>query len=343
MRIPENSEVLIEVGNLVSLTFAALLSANGIKVLVIDADEKIDTLYTDDFSIDDDELKFLKEIGYELKDHQIDYSDFIKQTLKLLAKNLCSVIWKTSIKQHHKGKIEFELEKDEQIHHHKTSFHFKKEDIIISDKLNINLTNIFLMGWRIIGVIKRTLNQTILDTRFSESDLIKNQLEKVNKPSHLLNRIARKKIKAFPNLIDSKLSLHLSQERKVEAGELLPDLKIYDEKQKLETSLHHWCAYHQFSLILFGNLIPTNLFAIARWIQLNYPIQFYYLPQTEKNESVFEYFKIRKGERKTMIIRPDLFIGLIHDAIDIDIIDNYLSNFIKMKAKETPQANKNAI
>jgi hypothetical protein len=34
MRIPNNSEVLIDGGNLVSLTFAALLSANGIKVLV---------------------------------------------------------------------------------------------------------------------------------------------------------------------------------------------------------------------------------------------------------------------------------------------------------------------
>ncbi len=126
----------------------------------------------------------------------------------------------------------------------------------------------------IIGVIKKTLNQTILDNRFIESELIKNQLEKVSKPSNLLNRIARKKLKAFPNLIDSKLSLHLSQERKVEAGELLPDLKVYDEKQKLNTNLHQWCAYHQFSLLFLGDLIPTNLFAIARWIQLNYPIDF---------------------------------------------------------------------
>jgi hypothetical protein len=343
MRIPNNSEVLIDGGNLVSLTFAALLSANGIKVLVINADEKIERLFIDDFSIGDYELKFLKEIGYELKDNQVDYSDFIQQTLKLLAKNLCSVIWKTSIKQHHKAKTEFELQHDEQIHHHKTLFYFKKEDIIASEKLNVNLKNIFLMGWRIIGVVKGTLNQAILDSSFNESALIKNQLEKGIKPSNLLNRIFGKKAKAFPNLIESKVSLHLSQERKVEAGELLPDLKIYDEKQKLETSLHQWCSYRHFSLIFFGDLIPTNLFATARWIQLNYPIQFYYLPQTEKNDRIFEYFKIRKGERKTMIIRPDLFIGLIHDTIDIDVIDNYLSNFIRMNAKETPKTNDHSI
>lgn len=343
MRIPKNSEVLIEGGNLLSLTIAALLSANGIKVIVIDANEKINHLFVDDFSVDNYELKFLKEIGYELKEKQVVFSDFIKQSLKLLAKNLCSVIWKTNIKHQNKGKTEFELQHDEQIQPHKTLFYFKQEDIIISDKLDINLKNIFLMGWRIIGVVKGTLNQAILDSSFNESELIKNQLEKGIKPSNLLNLISGKKAKAFPNLIESKVSLHLSQERKVEAGELLSDLKIYDEKQKLETSLHQWCAYRHFSLIFFGDLIPTNLFAIARWIQLNYPIQFYYLPNTERNESVFEYFKIRKGERKTIIIRPDLYIGLIHDAIDIDVIDNYLSNFIKMKAKETPQANDHSI
>ncbi len=342
MRIPKNSDVLIEGGNLVSLTFAALLSANGIKVLVIDADEKTDNLFVDDFSIDNYDLKFLKEIGYELKDNEVGYADIFKQTLKLLAKNLCSVIWKTSINKN-KAKTEFELRHDEQIHHHKTSFYFNKEAIVISDQLNINLKNIFLTGWRIIGVVKGGLNQAILDSRFEETELIKNQLEGKIKRLSLLNLLSKNDKKAFPNLIESKVNLHLSQERKIEAGELLPDLKIYDEKQKLDTSLHQWSAYQHFSLIFFGDLIPTNLFAIARWIQLNYPIQFYYLPNTERNESVFEYFKIRKGERKTMIIRPDLFIGLIHDAIDIDVIDNYLSSFIKMKAKETPQVNDGSI
>jgi hypothetical protein len=200
-----------------------------------------------------------------------------------------------------------------------------------------------LIGWRIIGIIKGTLNPAAIKFSFEESDLLKSQIQEATKTANFITRFAGKKIKPFPNLFDSKLNLHLSQDRKVEAGELLPDLKVYDEKQKLETSLHHWCAYQQFSLIFLGDLIPTNLFAIARWIQLNYSIQFYYLPHSEKNENVFEYFKMRKGERKTMIIRPDLFIGLIHDAIDVDVIDNYLSNFIKMKAKETPQINDNSI
>jgi hypothetical protein len=40
--------------------------------------------------------------------------------------------------------------------------------------------------------------------------------------------------------------------------------------------------------------------------------------------------------KKTIIIRPDKYIGLLHDGIDVDIIDNYLANFVNMKEKVKP-------
>jgi hypothetical protein len=37
--------------------------------------------------------------------------------------------------------------------------------------------------------------------------------------------------------------------------------------------------------------------------------------------------------KKTIIVRPDKYIGLLNDGIDVDIIDNYLANFVNMKEK----------
>jgi hypothetical protein len=111
------------------------------------------------------------------------------------------------------------------------------------------------------------------------------------------------------------------------------DLDFYDEKLKINSSLYQWCSYHHFSVFFFGFLTPSHLFTIAKWIQLNYAVQLFYLPPSEKNQHIFDAFEIKEGERKTLIIRPDRYIGLINDAIDIDIVDNYLKNMVLMKNK----------
>lgn len=335
MRIPTKTDILIKGVNFTSLIFAALLCKNGLKVLVVDERavlEKSDL----QIQIDTYNLFILKEIGYSFNDstNEISSESLIQQTLKLLAAHLSSVIWNVRIELKNSQSNVFELYHDEKSHINESTYYFLGTELNQQTDLNLNLKNVFLKGWRIVGAIQKKLDSNILSSSKQEFEILIKQNKSISKVENWLQKIHQKKIKPYPNLIESKLNLHLSQERKVEAGELLPDLKIYDEKTKQNIQLYDWCAYHQFSLIILGDLLQINLFTIARWIQLNYQIQLYYLPHTERNQSVFDYFKMRKGEKKTLIVRPDRFIGLLHDAIDIDTIDNYLQNFMLMFKKD---------
>lgn len=335
MRIPTKTDILINGVNFTSLIFAALLCKNGLKVLVVDERavlEKSDLR----IQIDAYNLIMLKEIGYSFDDstNEISSESLIQQTLKLLAAYLSSVIWnvRTELKNSQPGV--YQLSHDDKSSLNESLYYFSDQDLNEQPDFNLNLKNVFLKSWRIVGVIQKKLNPAIISSSKNEFEILIKQNKSISKVESWLQKIHQKKIKSYPNIIESKVNLHLSQERKVEAGELLPDLKIYDEKTQQNTQLYEWCDYRQFSLIILGDLLQVNLFAVARWIQLNYPIQLYYLPHTERNQSVFDYFKIRKGEKKTLIVRPDRFIGLLHDAIDIDTIDNYLQNFMLMFKKD---------
>lgn len=338
MRIPTKTDVLINGVNFTSLIFAALLCKNGLKVLVVDERailEKSDL----QLQIDDYNLIMFKGIGYSFDDstNKISGENLIQQTLKLLAAHLSSVIW--NVKTELKGgqPSVYELLRDDKRSSNESLYYFSGQDLNKQSDFNLNLKNIFLKGWRILGVIQDKLAPAILLSSKNEFEILFKQQKSNSKVENWLQKINQKKTKPTPNLIESKLNLHLSQERKVEAGELLPDFKVYDEKTKQNTQLYQWCGYHQFSVIILGDLLQVNLFTIARWIQLNYQIQLYYLPHTAHNQNIFDYFKIRKGEKKTLIVRPDRFIGLLHDAIDIDTIDNYLQNFMLMFRKDEKQ------
>lgn len=335
MRIPSKTDILINGVNFTSLIFAALLCKNGLKVLVVD-ERKVLEKSDLQLQLDSYNLIMLKEIGYSIDDstNEINSESLIQQTLKLLAAHLSSVIWKVRTELKSSQPYVFELLHDEKVSLNECSYYFWGRDLNKQPDFNLNLKNAFLRGWRIVGTIQQKLNQAILSSSKQEFELLIKQTKSISKVENWFQKIHQKKIKPSPNLIESRLNLHLSQERKVEAGELLPDLKVYDEKTKQDTHLYQWCAYHQFSLIILGDLLQVNLFTIARWVQLNYQIQLYYLPHTESNQNVFDYFKIRKGEKKTLIVRPDRFIGLLHDAVDIDTIDNYLQNFMLMFKKD---------
>ena len=80
-----------------------------------------------------------------------------------------------------------------------------------------------------------------------------------------------------------------------------------------------------------GSLSKYNLFNIAKWVKSNYNVQLFYLPPSEKNQHIFNFFNIIEGEKKTLIIRPDRYIGLINDRIDLEIIQSYLSDFLQLK------------
>lgn len=125
---------------------------------------------------------------------------------------------------------------------------------------------------------------------------------------------------------ESKLNLHLSQTKHIKAGDRLPCIKVFNEKTQEETDLHQWCVKPGFVLIIIGKVIEEELFKIAKWLTQNYngDINFYYLPPSEKNEAVFEAFEVPKGQHKSILVRPDMHIGFMNDAIDLNRMDRYL-------------------
>jgi len=82
---------------------------------------------------------------------------------------------------------------------------------------------------------------------------------------------------------------------------------------------------------VLGKLQEIDLFTLAKWITQNYPaLNFYYLPPSAKNADVFDSFEITAGRKKALIIRPDMHIGFSNDAVDIEMMENYLRNVLGM-------------
>jgi len=129
---------------------------------------------------------------------------------------------------------------------------------------------------------------------------------------------------------DNKLSLHLSQAKKIKAGDRLPCLKVYDEKKQEETDLHQWCVKPGFTLIVMGKVIEEELFKIAKWLTQSYngQINFYYLPPSAKNLGVFDVFEVGKNQHLSILVRPDMHIGYLNNAIDPDRMDRYMRDVV---------------
>jgi hypothetical protein len=129
---------------------------------------------------------------------------------------------------------------------------------------------------------------------------------------------------------DSSINLHVAQSTKIKAGDRLPYLKVFDEKKQLETDLHEWCAKPGFTLIVLGKLAEGDLFALAKWITIKYPgmLNFFYLPQSAKNQHVFDAFEVNIKVGKSIIVRPDMYIGFMNDKIDMVLMENYLKNVV---------------
>jgi len=124
---------------------------------------------------------------------------------------------------------------------------------------------------------------------------------------------------------ESKINLNLSKAENMKAGDRLPFIKIFDEKKKQETDLHAWCSKPGFTLIALGKLKENDLFNLAKWITQKYPqLNFFYLPFSVKNKSVFDCFELKEDQHKAIIVRPDMYIGYLNDTVHVDLIDQYL-------------------
>jgi len=140
------------------------------------------------------------------------------------------------------------------------------------------------------------------------------------------------------NYRDSKINLHLSNATEIKAGDRLPYLKLFDEKKQEEADLHEWCIKPGFTLIVLGNLNELDLFTLAKWLTQTYLayVNFFYLPPSKKNTNVFNAFQVKTSRAKTLIVRPDMHIGFMNDAVDIPIMDNYLQNVMGIKSFPGP-------
>jgi len=226
--------------------------------------------------------------------------------------------------------------------------------------MNTGLQDAYNLAWKLAGVINQQIKTGILDSYAQERmPVAKNLLKTTDRIFTVImsNKWYTRLFKAYllPNLLkyawgkpafreegfkrvsqigisyrDSAINLHISQSTKIKAGDRLPYLKVYDEKKQEETDLHEWCGKPGFTFIVLGKLTETDLFALARWITQGYSgkLNFYYLPYSAKNRQIFEEFEINPNRAKSLIVRPDMHIGLMNDKVDMVLMDNYLRNVI---------------
>jgi len=85
-------------------------------------------------------------------------------------------------------------------------------------------------------------------------------------------------------------------------------------------------------LLIIGKVIEEELFKIAKWLTQNYTgqVNFCYLPPSVKNQHVFHAFEIGTGQHKSILVRPDMYVGYMNDAIDLDRMDRYLRDVVGM-------------
>ena len=226
--------------------------------------------------------------------------------------------------------------------------------------LNAGLQDASNLAWKLAGVIKGRYTARVLDSFAAERiPVVRNLL----KSDYLLFSLTtfrkgllwslRKQLSRFVlkwlvkkkklggtvfefisgaevSYRESKLSVHHSQSKKVRAGDRLPYLKIFDEKLKEDTDLHSWCSKKGFTLLVIGQLNSRDLLLMSKWIRETFPfnLNFYYLPHSERNQNVFDLFEIKERQRRALIIRPDMFIGYMSDAVVIELIENYLRDTV---------------
>lgn len=131
----------------------------------------------------------------------------------------------------------------------------------------------------------------------------------------------------------SPLSVHHSRLSTVKAGDRLPYLRVYDEKAKEQTDLHVWCQKPGFMLLIIGTIGSHDLQIIGRWVKQKYPrdMHLYYLPYSPKNREVFDTFEMKSTQTKMILVRPDMHIGYINDALNISLVETYMEEVLKWK------------
>jgi 2-polyprenyl-6-methoxyphenol hydroxylase-like FAD-dependent oxidoreductase len=229
--------------------------------------------------------------------------------------------------------------------------------------MNTGLQDAYNLAWKLAGVVNKQLKETILESYTAERmPVARKLLRTTDRAFNLLlsknwfaglfkKTVISRLLKIADNkgyvkdafffqlsqtgihYRDSAVNLHLSHASKIKAGDRLPYMKLYDEKRQEETDLHEWCSKPGFTLIVFGKFDELFLFNVARWITIKYAnlMNFFYLPPTGKNLDIFNAFEVSPHLQKAIIVRPDMHIGFINDAVDLGLMDNYLKNVVGVR------------
>lgn len=269
--------------------------------------------------------------------------------------NLLQVNWFTSYKLHHSMADKFRSGRcfliGDAAHIHSP---------VGGQGMNTGLQDAYNLAWKLAGVLNGKLNQSILNSYADErmpvardllnsTDRIFNVVTSQSWANNLFKKYIAPQILKFIgnrdklkttffnqvsqlgiNYRDSKLNLHLGKLTRVKAGDRLPFLEIYDEKKQALTDIHAWCSKPGFTLITIGVIKEDYLFTLAKWITLRYPgtLNFFHLPPSGKNRHVLNAFEIGPGQRKAIIVRPDMYISYMNDVVDIEMMNNYLKNVV---------------
>jgi 2-polyprenyl-6-methoxyphenol hydroxylase-like FAD-dependent oxidoreductase len=272
-----------------------------------------------------------------------------------LAVNITHNYWFTTYKLHHRMADKF---RDQRCFLVGDAAHIHSP--VGGQGMNTGLQDAYNLAWKLAGVVNNQLKQSILDSYAAErmpvakellsttdrvfsfimsgsvlSNIFKKWLlpvvlkwvwSKENIREEFFKRVSQIGI----SYRDSAINLNVSQSSQIKAGDRLPYLKVFDEKKQLETDLHEWCSKPGFTLIVFGKLAELYLFTLAKWITQNYQpaLNFFYLPPSAKNQHVFDAFEIKPNQAKSLIVRPDMYIGLMNDKVDMVLMDNYLKNVV---------------
>ncbi len=126
------------------------------------------------------------------------------------------------------------------------------------------------------------------------------------------------------------LAVHYATGRRIQAGDRVPFLSVFDEKTKKQTDLHRWCEKPGFVLLVLGTVGSHQLHIVGQWIRQKYPraMHLYYLPYSPQNQPVFDAFEVKADGIKTVFIRPDMYIGYINDVLNIGLVDTYMEEVI---------------
>ena len=234
--------------------------------------------------------------------------------------------------------------------------------------MNTGLQDAYNLAWKLAGVIKKQFDGSILESYSSERMPVARELLKTTDRLFTMavsgNWLIRKIRNWFLSKIvfrmfqersitgnlfsrisqtgihyrRSPLSVHHSNATKVKAGDRLPFLSLFDEKLKEYSDLHFWCSKPGFTLLVIGLLSQRDVHLLSKWIKSTYPsdLHFYYLPPSDRNQHIFDYFEIPDAGKKAIIVRPDLHIGYLNDIVDIELIDTYLKQSLGWKKNSPP-------